>query len=297
MTMRRALIEEQNRYLLERQRQFRRAADVVTDAWTPFPEICAIAVIGSVAKPLWKEVPRFREFRREGIEVWHECGDLDLALWVSSQHRLGQLRRVATRALREAYEAGASMSVASHQLDVFLFEPGTDRYLGRLCSFNECPKAKRDCLAPGCGATRRSVRPLWCCQQSRRISGTQVVRIDNVHTRSHVCDMVRTQVTAGKIAHKAAEQAQRTDAKGSINLRIEAQTRQLIDDAAAVLGKTRTEFMIDSARAQAIDVLLDQRLFVLEPERYEAFMHALDNPPAPGPKLRALLRRKPSWST
>jgi uncharacterized protein (DUF1778 family) len=109
--------------------------------------------------------------------------------------------------------------------------------------------------------------------------------------------MVRTQVATGEIAREAAEQAPRTDAKGSINLRIEVQTRQLIDDAAAVLGKTRTEFMIDSARAQAIDVLLDQRLFVLEPERYEAFMHALDNPPAPGPKLRALLRRKPSWST
>jgi uncharacterized protein (DUF1778 family) len=88
----------------------------------------------------------------------------------------------------------------------------------------------------------------------------------------------------------------RPDAKGSINLRIEAQTRQLIDDAAAVLGKTRTEFMIDSARAQAVDVLLDQRLFALDPERYDAFVQALDNPPAPGPKLRALLRRTPLWS-
>ncbi len=86
-----------------------------------------------------------------------------------------------------------------------------------------------------------------------------------------------------------------TDKKGSINLRIEAHTRQLIDDAAAVLGKTRTEFMIDSARREAIDVLLDQRLFALDPERYDAFMHALDNPPAPGPKLRALLRRVPAW--
>ena len=38
------------------------------------------------------------------------------------------------------------------------------------------------------------------------------------------------------------------DAKGSINLRIGTQTRRLIDDAAAVLGKTRTEFMIESAR-------------------------------------------------
>lgn len=92
-----------------------------------------------------------------------------------------------------------------------------------------------------------------------------------------------------------AERTGAADTKGSINLRIETQTRQLIDEAAAVLGKTRTEFMVDSARALAIDVLLDQRLFVLDAVRYETFVHALDNPPAPGPKLRALLRRKPAW--
>jgi len=151
--MRRSEIESQNRYLLDRQRQFRLAADIVTDAWISFPEVCAVAVIGSVAKPLWKEVPRFPEFRREDVEVWHECGDLDLALWLSSVDRLGELRRAATQALREAYEAGAGVSIASHQLDVFLFEMLTDRHLGRLCSFNECPKGKRDCLVAGCGAT------------------------------------------------------------------------------------------------------------------------------------------------
>lgn len=92
-----------------------------------------------------------------------------------------------------------------------------------------------------------------------------------------------------------AERSAAPDTKGTINLRIESQTRQLIDDAAAILGKTRTEFMIESARRQAIDVLLDQRLFVLDADRYDAFMDALDNPPAPGPKLRALLRRIPAW--
>jgi uncharacterized protein (DUF1778 family) len=86
-----------------------------------------------------------------------------------------------------------------------------------------------------------------------------------------------------------------SETKGSINLRIETHTRQLIDDAAAVLGKTRTEFMIDSARALAIDVLLDQRLFELDSTRYDSFLHALDNPPPPGPRLRALLRRVPAW--
>ena len=49
-------------------------------------------------------------------------------------------------------ESGAAMSVANHQVDVFLFAPESDRYLGRLCSFSQCPKGKDDCLVPGCGA-------------------------------------------------------------------------------------------------------------------------------------------------
>src|SRR5258708_26298346 len=132
--MRRDEIGEQNRSLVRRQREFRMAADVVTEAWMTFAEVRAVAVIGSVAQAVWKEVPRFREFRREGIEVWHECGDLDLALWIDSQERLGDLRRAADRALRVAYEAGTGVSVVGHQLDVFLIEPGSDHYLGRLCS-------------------------------------------------------------------------------------------------------------------------------------------------------------------
>jgi hypothetical protein len=150
--VRNSVIAEQNRYLLQRQREFRMAADVVTDAWMQFEEVRAVAVIGSVAGPLWKEIPRFSEFRREGIEVWHECHDLDLALWLESQHRLGELRRATGHALRKAFESGAGISVVSHQLDVFLFEPESDNYLGRLCSFSQCPKGKVDCLVPGCGA-------------------------------------------------------------------------------------------------------------------------------------------------
>ena len=149
--MRRSAIEEQNRYLQEQQRRFRLAADIVAEAWMAFPEVQAIAVTGSVAKALWKEIPRFREFRHAGIEVWHECSDLDLALWIDSQDRLGELRRAASTALRKAYESGAEMSVADSQLDTFLLEAGSDRYLGRLCRYNACPKGKRDCLVPGCG--------------------------------------------------------------------------------------------------------------------------------------------------
>lgn len=124
-------------------------------------------------------------------------------------------------------------------------------------------------------------------------------RIDTVDTSPHPPAMTtgRTSPAAPSASLLAAEpdSTHASEVKGSINLRIEAQTRQLIDDAAAVLGKTRTEFMIESARRQAIDVLLDQRLFSLAPDRFDAFVQALDAPPAPGPKLRALLRRVPAW--
>ena len=150
--MKRAEIEEQNRYLERQQRDFRRAADIVTDAMATFEEVEAVAVIGSVARPLWKEIPRFREFRRAGIELWHECKDLDLAVWVSSQARLGELRRARDLALRSGFESGTGPGTASHQVEIFLIEPVTDRYLGRLCDFNVCPKHKPACAVPGCGA-------------------------------------------------------------------------------------------------------------------------------------------------
>jgi uncharacterized protein (DUF1778 family) len=125
------------------------------------------------------------------------------------------------------------------------------------------------------------------------------IRIDIVYTTLILPSMSkgrsRSSESLGSTAVAEVERASAADTKGTINLRIETQTRQLIDDAAAILGKTRTEFMIESARRQAIDVLLDQRLFVLDADRYDAFMHALDNPPAPGPRLRSLLRRIPAW--
>jgi len=150
--MRRSEIDSQNRYLLKLQHDYRLAADIVARSWAGFPEVQAIAVIGSVAKPLWKEVPRFRGFRSRGIEVWHECSDLDMALWLDTQERLTELSKACARSLREAFESGAGMSVPGNKVDTFLFEPGSDRYLGRLCRFNECPKGKLDCLTPGCGA-------------------------------------------------------------------------------------------------------------------------------------------------
>ena len=95
----------------------------------------------------------------------------------------------------------------------------------------------------------------------------------------------------------AAEGGVATETKASINLRIEPRTRRLIDEAAALLGKTRTEFMVESARRQALDVLLDQRLFALNAGYYDDFAQALDHPPVSGAKLQSLLRRVPAWKS
>lgn len=143
-------IAEQNDLLLRRYRQFRCAADAVATAWQEHQDVAAVALIGSVAMAPWKEVPRFSPYRQKAIELWHECKDVDLALWLTDLSDLNGLRRAKDKALQLLLEEDG-IGVASHQLDVFLVEPGTDRYLGRLCRFNRCPKAKQECLVPGCG--------------------------------------------------------------------------------------------------------------------------------------------------
>jgi uncharacterized protein (DUF1778 family) len=83
--------------------------------------------------------------------------------------------------------------------------------------------------------------------------------------------------------------------RGTINLRAPEETKNLIDRAAKVTGKTRTEFILDSARRTAEDVLLDQRLFVLDAEKYDTFLNLLDEPPKPTAELRRLLSEKSPW--
>ncbi len=81
----------------------------------------------------------------------------------------------------------------------------------------------------------------------------------------------------------------------TINVRASAETRDLIDRAAAAAGRSRTDFILESARTKAADVLMDQTLFVLDERKYAAFMRILDNPPPPNAKLRALLADKAPW--
>jgi uncharacterized protein (DUF1778 family) len=81
----------------------------------------------------------------------------------------------------------------------------------------------------------------------------------------------------------------------TVTMRIPTQSRVLIDTAAAALGKSRTEFMLDSARQSAQDVLLDQRVFSLDEQQSEAFARMLAEPVPPIPALRALMKKAQPW--
>lgn len=81
----------------------------------------------------------------------------------------------------------------------------------------------------------------------------------------------------------------------SITMRLPVQTRELIDRAAATIDKSRTEFVLESARQRAVDVLLDQRVFHLDVEASEAFADILENAPAPVDALRKLMASKSPW--
>ena len=89
---------------------------------------------------------------------------------------------------------------------------------------------------------------------------------------------------------------QRAKSDTTVTMRMPVQTRELIDAAAATVGKSRSEFMIESARLQAVDVLLDQRVFNLDAEASEAFARVLDNPPAPTAQLKKLMASKGPWA-
>ena len=82
----------------------------------------------------------------------------------------------------------------------------------------------------------------------------------------------------------------------TLNLRIQPQERGLIDHAAALTGKTRTDFVLEAARRAAEEALLDRVVFAVSPDAYAAFLARLDGPPKPNARLRRTMRTVPPWT-
>ena len=81
----------------------------------------------------------------------------------------------------------------------------------------------------------------------------------------------------------------------AINLRALPQQRDLIDEATRLLGKNRSDFMLEAACDRAQSVLLDQVFFQLDETRFRAFSALLDAPAMPNPGLERLMSLKAPW--
>ncbi|MFO8041482.1 MAG: DUF1778 domain-containing protein [Sodalinema sp.] len=81
----------------------------------------------------------------------------------------------------------------------------------------------------------------------------------------------------------------------TINIRAKQSQRDIIDHAAEVQGKSRSEFMLESSYQKAQDVLLEQTFFGLDELKFKQFVALLDAPPTQDDKLRTLLTTKAPW--
>jgi uncharacterized protein (DUF1778 family) len=87
----------------------------------------------------------------------------------------------------------------------------------------------------------------------------------------------------------------RAPKRNTLNIRIKPEVRGLIDRAAEMTGKTRTDFVLDAARHAAEDALLDRTVFTVSPAAYAAFLARLDAPPKPNERLRRTMRTSAPW--
>ena len=83
--------------------------------------------------------------------------------------------------------------------------------------------------------------------------------------------------------------------RDTLNIRIKPELRELIDRAADLSGKNRTDFVLDAARAAAGDALLDRTVLAINAKAYAEFLARLDAPPRPNVRLRRSLRTTAPW--
>jgi uncharacterized protein (DUF1778 family) len=87
----------------------------------------------------------------------------------------------------------------------------------------------------------------------------------------------------------------RSTVRHSLNLRIKPELRGLIDRAAQLAGKNRTDFVLEAARRAAEEALLEQTMYTVSPKAYAEFLARLDAQPRPNARLRRTMQTAPPW--
>jgi uncharacterized protein (DUF1778 family) len=71
----------------------------------------------------------------------------------------------------------------------------------------------------------------------------------------------------------------------------------IIDRAAGMRGRSRTDFVREAAVRAAEEVLMESSLVRMSPSGFNAFMKALAEPPTAVPEMVELLKRPAPWET
>ncbi|HLJ72806.1 MAG TPA: DUF1778 domain-containing protein [Roseiarcus sp.] len=80
-----------------------------------------------------------------------------------------------------------------------------------------------------------------------------------------------------------------------LSMRLPEADIALIDRAATLRGRSRTDFVRDAAVRAAEDVLMETRPIRMSPADFKAFMRALSEPAAPAPEMVELFHRAAPW--
>ena len=80
-----------------------------------------------------------------------------------------------------------------------------------------------------------------------------------------------------------------------VNFRMTDERLAFIDRAASIRGVTRTEFVLRSSEAAAIEILNERPIIALDDETWDAFVAALDAPVALDADVKRRFARRPLW--
>ena len=80
-----------------------------------------------------------------------------------------------------------------------------------------------------------------------------------------------------------------------VHFRMSDERLAFIDRAAAIRGVTRTEFVLRSSEAAAIETLNERPVIALDDAAWDAFTAALDAPVVPDATVKNRFARRPSW--
>ena len=75
-----------------------------------------------------------------------------------------------------------------------------------------------------------------------------------------------------------------------LDIRLSAEAKALLQQAAESRHKTLSEFVLDSALGAAENVLKERNIIALDAQQWTAFIAALDAPPRRNPRMQRLLQ-------